>query len=64
MDVPGTTCNLCGDFGVVGGWGGGQSCVHYSVELYSWSHELCLGRIRSWSGLRSRGILKGHEHYI
>ena len=52
-----------GFWSVWSGWWGSILCT-YSVEIYSWSHELCLERIRSWSGLRSRGILKGHEHYI
>ena len=45
-------------------WVWGSILCTYSVELYSWFHELCVGGIQSWSGFRSRGILKGHEHYI
>ena len=46
------------------GRGLGSILSTYSVELFSWSHELCVGGIRSWSGFVSRGILKGHEYYV
>ena len=42
-----------------GGGRGGSILCTYSVEYYSWSHELYVGGIWNWSGFRRRGILKG-----